>query len=94
MLTWAAMLDSPARVVGRTSVGDASVSTVWFGLATFHDIDAPLIYESMVFYANGDDEMYRYATLAEARAGHERLVAELELLAAALDTSTRDEPQA
>jgi hypothetical protein len=92
LLTWAAMFESPARIVGRTKIGDARVSTVWVGLdLSGFGHERPLIYESMIFYANGDEETRRYATLIEAQDGHAQLVAELELLAAAFGT---DESQA
>jgi hypothetical protein len=60
------------------------VSTVWLGLDhRFGDAGPPLIFESMVFVGDsstnddGDDlDCWRYSTEAEARAGHELLVAQ------------------
>lgn len=94
-LTWASMLDSPARIVGHTAIGEVHVSTVWIGIDHgFGQTERPLIYETMIFRPDDYDETYRYATLADAQLGHSRLVAELELLAGALGVDVSDEPQA
>lgn len=54
------------------------VSTVWLGLNHAHLGGPPLIFETMVFGGDRDGDCERYATEAEARAGHARVVAELE----------------
>lgn len=51
------------------------VSTVWLGHNHRYGDGPPLIFESMVF-GLGEELMDRYATEAEALAGHERVVAE------------------
>jgi len=74
---WAELFeDFDGRVVGDTEVGAYRVSTVWLGLDHSFGHGPPLIFESMVF-ARGtpyDADCYRYATLEDARAGHEQLV--------------------
>lgn len=77
---WAlAFEDMPieARRVALTQVGEVEVSTVWLGYD--HAFTGPpQVYETMAFRSGEDaDVCERYATEDEARAGHERIVAEL-----------------
>lgn len=55
------------------------VSTVWLGLDHSLTGEAPLIFETMVFSEKGkwdELDMERYATLEEARKGHDEMVKE------------------
>ena len=65
--------------VQETTLPDGKwVSTVWLGLNyNFNTTSFPLIFETMVFRTERDlDDLYceRWATLAEAEAGHKRIV--------------------
>jgi hypothetical protein len=64
--------------VAKTKVGDVEVSTVWLGLDHGYEDTGPLIFETLVFGGPLDGEMERYATEAEALAGHEAMVARVE----------------
>lgn len=80
LLLWAALFeDDEYRIVAETRVNMYRVSTCWFG----HELGmpladrAPLIFESMVFGPETRGHAYdcrRYATEAQAKAGHEELV--------------------
>ena len=64
--------------VGEETIGSAWVSTVWVGMAMLSFSDAPLIFETMIFDDEDDDlDLWqnRYATEAEAEAGHAYAVA-------------------
>lgn len=64
-------------VVGQEQVGDVGVSTVWLGWSEGNDaLGRPLIFETMLFPLEVDQprEAGRYATEAEAEAGHRRVV--------------------
>jgi hypothetical protein len=68
--------------VGEDYVDGYCVSTVHLGLNHQFGEGPPLIFETMVFAAKGSEitsfmDLYcvRYSTEAEARAGHERVVA-------------------
>jgi hypothetical protein len=50
--------------------GDVRVSTVWLGLDHNWGSGPPLIFETMVFGGDHDEEQWRWATEAEALAGH------------------------
>ena len=72
-----------ARRVAETYLSDAGrdgpwVSTVWLGMNhNWPGSGPPIIFESMAFGLPGDVELCeRYATEAQALAGHERMVAE------------------
>ena len=66
------------RVAETTLPGGKWVSTVWLALDHQFLVDGPpLIFETMVFASNGsghDLDCERYATEAEAVAGHEAMV--------------------
>ena len=62
--------------VGKTLVGNAEVSTVFMTLD--HGWNGELeVFETMIFGGDRDGECYRYATWADAKAGHDRVVLEL-----------------
>lgn len=73
---WAAMFeDGAARRVAEDDVGGVWVSTVWLGLDhSFGTSPRPLIFETMCFGGPLDQEPRRYATEAEALAGHAEVV--------------------
>jgi hypothetical protein len=83
---WAeAMRDLDYKRVARDFVGHIEVSTVWLGLDhSYVGGGTPIIFETMCFVWVGgervtdDERMERYATEAEARAGHERIVAQVK----------------
>ena len=73
------MEDINYKRVAQTSLKDGTwISTVWLGLDHSFGEGPPLIFETMVFpdSANSaaEEDMERYATEAEARAGHKRMV--------------------
>ncbi len=67
------------KVVGRTEVADSLVSTVWLGTDyNAADDGPPIIFETMIFGGPLDQMTWRYATEAQAKAGHVAAVAEAE----------------
>lgn len=56
--------------VAKDRRGDVAVSTVWLGLNHQFGDGPPLIFETMVFGGDHDDEQWRYSTEVEALAGH------------------------
>ena len=71
--------DFEYKVLARTTLPDGRfVSTVWLGIDHAFGEQPPLIFETMVFPERGnwhEEDCDRYATEAEARAGHEAMVA-------------------
>ncbi len=62
------------RIVGKTSINDVEVSTVFLGLDHGFGNNRVILYESMVFGGVLDGEENRYSTLVEAWKGHRALV--------------------
>lgn len=59
------------RRVGDTTIGDVRVSTVFLMIDHgYSDEGPPILFETLIFGGPHDQEMWRYATRAEALAGH------------------------
>ena len=71
--------DSDRRIVERTKVGDATVSTVFLAIDhNFGGEGPPVLWETTIFGgAHDQEEQWRYSSLEEAKAGHAMAV-ELE----------------
>lgn len=75
---WGAWMETASRHVGDTRIGVTRVSTVFLGLDhSFGDEPGPVLWETIVFGGPPglDREQRRYRSAADARAGHEELVA-------------------
>lgn len=78
--------DKEARRVAFDRIGDVEVSTVHLVFNYAFSGRTPIIFETMTFAVGPDGkcpeslEMWRYATEAEALAGHEAVCAELRVL--------------
>ncbi len=84
VLEWAEQFEKATdRQVAKTTVplgqGDAAdVSTVFLGLDHSFGEGPPLIFETMVFGGELDQECERYTTETEALFGHDRMVAKVQ----------------
>ena len=65
------------RIAKTTIVDGVDVSTVWLGLDHSWGDGPPLIFETMVFGGEHDQDCWRYSTEEQAKAGHERVVSAL-----------------
>lgn len=75
---WAALYEDPEyRQVARTDLPDtALVSTIWLGFDhNFGTGRTPALYETMAFLSAGGEFRWRWATEAEATAGHDQIAA-------------------
>ena len=87
------LADPRYKILQQTKLGGLLISTVWIGIDMNFMGGPPVIFESMVFDQDEEDpdslgegvEQIRYATEAEALAGHDRLVGEYTKL---LDVDT------
>lgn len=71
------------RILNHTSFKNILLSTVWLGINhNFSMQGPPLIFETMVFFNEGDSPMWRYSTEAAARR-HNHLISAI-IQAAAL----------
>lgn len=76
MEQWAATFGD--NTVIRTTVGVAEVSTVWLGINHQWGAGPPLIFETMVFGGNLNEECVRYSTESEALVGHAAMCARVQ----------------
>lgn len=71
MMEWARAYEKwENKIVAQSSVGDVKVSTVWLGLNHRFGDGPPLIFETMIFGGDLDQEQWRYSTEEEAMDGH------------------------
>jgi len=62
------------RRVNNSTIGDANVSTVFLGLDHGTRNGEVLLFETMIFGGEHDQEQWRYATWEEAQEGHKEAV--------------------
>jgi hypothetical protein len=75
---WAEWFETADRVVAKTKVGDAEVSTVFLGLDHAFMGGPPILYETMVFGGPDDqNDQWRHRNRHEALAFHDQIVAAL-----------------
>lgn len=81
--------DVKYKRVAQTTLKDGTwISTVWLGLdhsfgRFTNQRENPLIFETMVFPSKEkllDEDVERYSTLEEAKAGHKRMVSKWRLI--------------
>lgn len=70
MEEWAAWMSVADKSVGKTEVGDASVSTVFLGIDHSFGGDTPILFETMIFGGEHDQYQERYSTYKKAKQGH------------------------
>ena len=70
LMAWAKWFETGDRIVARTKVGEAEVSTVFLGLDHSPGASVPLLYETLIFGGPHDGESERYATKEQAQKGH------------------------
>ena len=73
-IKWAQWFEGDKRRVELTKVGEVEVSTVFLGVDHQWAQGPPLLFETMVFGGDLDEEQVRYGTMDEAKAGHAAMV--------------------
>ena len=75
LLEWARWFETANRQVAQDRIGDILISTVFLGIDhSFYADGPPLLFETMVFGGDFDQEQQRYSTWEEAEAGHQEFV--------------------
>ena len=78
---WCQWFEKGNRVLQKTKVGEAEVSTVFLGIDhRFGGGGAPVLFETMVFGGALDGQMGRYTSWDEATAGHTEMCDRVENL--------------
>ena len=62
------------RAVAKDKIGDIEISTVFLGLDHQYGEGKPLLFETMVFGGELDQEQERYSTWEEAEEGHKIMI--------------------
>lgn len=74
LLEWATWLEQADRQVAKDEVNGVRISTVFLGLDHSFGESQPLLFETMVFGGDLDQEQERYSTWDEAETGHKEMV--------------------
>jgi len=74
LLKWATWYQTADRRVANNKIGEVRVSTVFLAVDHSFGEGPPQLFETLVFDGPLSDEMDRYATWAEAVAGHAKMV--------------------
>jgi hypothetical protein len=87
LMTWAKWFENiDNRRIAETVINDrCHVSTVFLGLDHNFRGGEPLLFETMIFGGAYDGELVRYATWAQAEAGHADAVTAARIAAAKVD---------
>lgn len=81
VLEWARWFEKADRKVARDEVNGVEVSTVFLGTDhSFGRPGGPVLFETMVFGGELDQEQERYRTWEEAERGHAAMVARVAAL--------------
>lgn len=78
-IVWARWFGAAERVVEKTIIGDAEISTVFLGIDHQFGEGPPLLFETLIFGGEHDGDMWRYPTWGEAKTGHDEVVANLSI---------------
>ena len=74
VLEWARKFEIQDRRVAQDKIKNISISTVFLGVDHGFGSIRPLLFETMVFGGELDQEMVRYTTWQEAETGHKMMV--------------------
>jgi hypothetical protein len=76
--TWARWYETHDRVVAKTDVEGALVSTVFLSLDHAFMTGPPVLYETMIFGGPFDNYQWRHRNRHEALAAHDQIVTALQ----------------
>lgn len=77
LLVWARWFEAADRAVEQTTISeDVKVSTVFLGMDHQFGDGPPLLFETLIFGGEHDDNMQRYSTWPQAKKGHSQVVKE------------------
>lgn len=79
VLEWAKTFGKHKRVA-ENYIGRIRISTVFLGLDHQYGEGKPLVFETMIFGGELDEEMDRYSTWEEAEAGHKAMIEKVKLV--------------
>lgn len=74
IMVWGRFFETTAgRIVAQDTIGKIKISTVFLGIDHgWDDEGPPVLFETMIFGGEHDQEQWRYCTWEEAEAGHRK----------------------
>ena len=78
METWGEWFTNVDRQTALTKIGHICVSTVFMAIDHNFGDGRPLLWETMVFGGELNDQQWRYSTEEEAKKNHDRIVQEIK----------------
>ena len=72
ILQWGKWFATADRHVNQTKRNGINVSTIFLGIDHSFDGGGPILFETMIFGGEQDQEQWRYATWEEAEEGHKK----------------------
>lgn len=75
---WGEWFETANRQVEVNIIDDVTLSTVFLGLDHSWSAGPPVLFETMIFGGERDQETHRYCTWDEAEAGHKQILEELK----------------
>ena len=79
LITWANFFENiNNRIVAQDFVNGVRVSTVFLGIDHNFGDGLPLLFETMLFGGEQDENQWRWHTWQEAKAGHKEIVKQLK----------------
>ena len=73
-ILWDQIYGKTIKIVGKDKIKDCEVSTVFLGLDHNHGEGEPILFETMIFGGERDQDQWRYKTWEEAVKGHSNVV--------------------
>ncbi len=73
IIRWAEWFEKANRHVGKDTENNVEVSTVFLGIDHSFGGRHPILFETMIFGGEHDQEMDRYSTWEEAEEGHRKM---------------------
>ena len=77
LMKWGKWFQTADRFVAKTIVGDIEISTAFLGIDHSSVDGLPILFETMIFGGDFDQDEWRYSTWEEAEKGHQQAVAQV-----------------
>ncbi len=81
IMKWGKWFKDVDRTVAKNTIHDIQVSTVFLGMDHAFDGGTPLLFETMIFGGEYDNDCWRYHTWDEALHGHNKVCRSVGIIA-------------
>lgn len=91
IITWGRWFETANRRVAKSMIGDVEVSTVFLGLDHSFGSGPPILFETMIFGGEHDQDQWRCSTWEEAEKQHAAAIALVQLPMSEMELPKRRE---